>query len=253
MRGLLILNAQILTMRGEEIYEAMAIVNGVVSYLGSTSNAERLFSSKVDRVVELDGNLVTPGFIDSHCHLAGTGYLMTRGVDLGKARSFNDVKELLREAASKRPKGSWIYGYGLNEDLLKEKRLPRRWDLDEVSPEHPVAIEHVSGHLLITNTKALKLARVTAMSPPGGLVEIDDGGSPTGLLYDSAMNLVFRVMPGPTVREYTEAILRAQEMWIKNGFTGAEDAGVLGLGEIVLNAYLNLAKLHKLKMKIRYS
>ena len=253
-RSILILNAKVLAMDGKGPYESIAVVKGKVAYLGSSDTAMRKFSSRVDRIIELNGNLVTPGFIDSHCHMASTGYLMRRGVDFSGVSSLGELKDALRRIAN----GTglrWIYGYGLNEALLKEGRLPRRWDLDEAVNNVPVVIEHVSGHLIMVNTKALRLARIGrgVRDPPGGLIERDENGEPTGVLYDNAMELVLRILPAPSLEDYYLGVIEAQEVWLRNGFTGVEDAGVLGLGGKVLDAYLKAASAGQLKIRVRYS
>jgi len=139
------------------------------------------------------------------------------------------VAEVVRVVAShvqKTPPGRWIRGGGYNDNLLAERRHPTRHDLDPVSPHHPVWLYHVSGHMGVANTRALELAGVTrdTPDPPGGRVVRDEAGEPTGLLLETAQDLVKRVLPPYTLEEAKSALAAAGRQMASEGITAAQDA-----------------------------
>jgi predicted amidohydrolase YtcJ len=145
--------------------------------------------------VDLGGRTMVPGFIDAHNHLACTAETFF-AVDAGP-RSVGSIVELVSEinrAAGRTPPGAWIRGFGMDFTKFAEGRRPTRWDLDEATAEHPVVILHVSGHYALVNSRALADRELTdaAADPPGGSLDRDSAGRLTGLLLDSATNLVLK-------------------------------------------------------------
>jgi len=133
--------------------------------------------------------------MEAHNHLPMFGYL-TEGIDLSasSAAKMDDVLSLVKADTEKLPAGSWIKGSRYAEYFLAENRHPTRWDLDQVSPQHPVILYHTSMHACVLNSLALKDAGInnTTVSPQGGIIEKDkDSGEPTGVLHDQAMMDIF--------------------------------------------------------------
>ena len=145
--------------------------------------------------IDLGGRTMVPGFIDAHNHMACTAETFF-AVDAGP-RSAGSIAELVAEidrAAQRTAPGAWIRGFGMDWTRYAEDRRPTRWDLDEASHDHPVVILHVSGHYALVNSRALADAGLTdaASDPAGGSLERDGSGRLTGLLLDSATNLVLQ-------------------------------------------------------------
>ncbi len=147
------------------------------------------------RVFDLGGRAVLPGLIDTHTHLFDAMQSRVAGnLDVGipEVRSLAQAVAAVRGRVAVTPKGEWIVGDGWAESKWPERRYIRRDDLDPVSPEHPVYLEHVSGHAATVNSAALRASGITRQSPepPGGAIERGSDGEPTGVLKDTAMGLV---------------------------------------------------------------
>jgi len=146
-------------------------------------------------IIDLGGRTMVPGFIDAHNHMACTAETFF-AVD-ASPRSVSSIADLVTEinlAAQRIAPGAWIRGFGMDWTRLAEGRKPTRWDLDEAGDQHPVVILHVSGHYALVNSRALAEGELdeAAPDPPGGSLERDDSGRLTGLLLDSATNLVLQ-------------------------------------------------------------
>lgn len=145
--------------------------------------------------IDLGGRTMVPGFIDAHNHLACTAETFF-AVDASPA-SVGSIAELVAEidrAAERTPPGEWVRGFGMDFTRFAEGRRPTRWDLDAATRQHPVVILHLSGHYALVNSRALADRGLTdaVPDPPGGSLERDASGRPTGLLLDSATNLVMQ-------------------------------------------------------------
>ncbi len=206
------------------------------------------------KVIDVEGKLVTPGFIDSHCHLSMAGIYIAKGVLLHNKTSIVDIIEALQQKAKSTPKGSWIMGFGWDDSLIEnDRKYLTRWDLDEISQDHPIVVEHISGHFLVANSAALKLAGITrdTPNPQGGLIDRDENGEPTGILYDEAMNLVLRLIPPPSLNELIIGIKKAQKMWLSTGFTSIEDANSFNARDMVIKAYKRVVERGELLLRTR--
>ncbi len=181
----LIRNAVIVTMNPQQPFaEAMAVRNGRILAVGSVKDVEPLASPRT-QVVDAGGRCVSPGLIDAHSHLIGFGQMQLTFVILRppKVHSFATLNRELANAANGRPPGEWIVGRGF--DTFQERRFPRRWELDEAVPNHPVLIIHWGGQFGVANTLALRQANLLSAStqdPYGGKYIRDKSGVPDGVL-----------------------------------------------------------------------
>jgi len=145
--------------------------------------------------IDLAGRTVVPGFIDAHNHFACTAETFA-AIDArpSSAGSIAELVALVDHAAERTPPGGWVRGFGMDYTRFAEGRRPTRWDLDQATTAHPVVILHVSGHYALVNSRALAERGISddVGDPPGGSFERDAAGRPTGLLLDSATNLVLR-------------------------------------------------------------
>ncbi|MDR7433333.1 MAG: amidohydrolase [Armatimonadota bacterium] len=204
--------------------QAVAVLYGRIVAVGSDEEVLRLADARTRRV-DLEGAVALPGFHDAHCHVLLFGLSLVE-VNLRQARSVADVAAAVAERARGLGPGRWVRGGGYDQNRLAERRHPTRWDLDPVSPENPVWLFHISGHMGVANSAALKLAGVTrdTPDPPGGRIVRGEDGEPTGLLPETAQDLVKRVLPPYTLAETKAALAAAGRRMAAEGVTAAQDA-----------------------------
>jgi predicted amidohydrolase YtcJ len=133
-----------------------------------------------------------------------------------------ELKRKLREYANKHPEKSWILGGRWDQEKFVVRRYPTRWDLDEAVSDRPIFLVRICGHIGVANSKALELAGVTkSTTVEGGRVDLDAAsGEPNGILLENAMELVWKALPKPSVKELEEACLLACREAVKNGLAG---------------------------------
>lgn len=211
---------------------AMAIVDGAIAAVGSLEAARA--ASPGARVVDLGGATVLPAFIDSHTHFHRAAILRHLFLDFEALASGSvaDVVAAVRERAAALPAGAWIQGDSITAARLAEGRLPTRQELDAAAPSQPVLIRGIGKHVIAANSAALAAAGITRETPdpPGGRIERDADGEPTGILHERAKlrldtSAADTVVP-PTPRDQRLAALRA-------GFTELHRMGIATIGEMV--------------------
>ena len=206
---------------------AMAVRDGKIICVGSIAQvmSECGVSEAHPETVQLREQFLMPGFNDAHMHLssAGEGMLAVR---LYGVNSIEELKKRVAAAVATHKPGEWIIGAGWDHTLWPDKQFPNKWELDDVSPKNPVLLTHVSGHVTVANSLALKLAELDAKSPnpSGGELERNSAGELTGMLKeDSAMELVRGRIPDPTSEQRRHGILLVLADLAKNGVTSAQD------------------------------
>jgi predicted amidohydrolase YtcJ len=179
------------------------------------------------RRIDLEGRTLLPGFNDAHVHIWKLGLLLTVQVDARRAVTpdIPAIAAAFRQRAALTPPGGWLTGRGYNEVELPERRHPTRFDLDAASLDHPIALTRTCGHMIAANSLALRLAGITRETPdpPGGVVARDETGEPTGLLQETAMGLLTRVIPPYDDETMSRAIQAAMAHQIALGITSAAD------------------------------
>jgi hypothetical protein len=224
---IVLLNGTIITVDAKDtMAEAIAITDGRISFVGNTGDARR-FVGPATRVVDLAGRAATPGLIDTHVHFSESADRL----DLGSARRMDDVIRMVRDRASKVPAGTWVRGGGWDEGKLEERRYIIAADLDKAAPDHPVYLTHTTGHYGVANSLALKLSGVTreTKDPPGGTIDRDKDGHPTGVMKERATGLIARGGGGGGGGgrgSMREDVLRIIEGFNREGMTGAKDLNV---------------------------
>jgi predicted amidohydrolase YtcJ len=217
-RTMLLVNGNILTMDPKHpSAQAIAIAGDRILRVGTNKEILAL-RGRGSTSINLKGATVLPGFTDCHIHLIWYGFSLS-AVDLRDARSIEDMKRLVAERAPQ-AKG-WIQGRGWDQEKFAEKRYPRRQDLDEASPDKPVTLGRVCGHVCVVNTVALKEAGITSQTPnpEGGVIDRDASGEPTGIFREKAIDLIEAKIPTPPVEDYEKATLAACEKALKAGLT----------------------------------
>lgn len=217
-------NGQVITLDASfTICEALAVRENKIVGRGSNEEMDRLKGSET-KIVDLHGRSLLPGFIDAHAHLElyGTNKL---GINCKEVDSIEEIKEKLKQVAGRTPKGDWIRGWGYNQNALREERHPTRWDLDEVSTEHPIIIVRTCGHISTVNSKALELAGIDKETPdPSGGKIVREDGVPNGVLLEAAHMNIF-MLAQYSEQEIMEGLQLASDDYIKKGITSVHDAG----------------------------
>ena len=229
--------------------EAMAVRGGRVLAVGSNQQIEPHLSRDT-RVIDLAGKCVSPGLIDAHSHVAGFGHMEMEFVILRppKINSFDSLKRELAKAAKAKPRGEWIVGRGFN--TFKEGRFPRRQELDEAVPHHPLLIIHWGGQFGVANTLALQkanLLRADAPDPYGGKYVRDRNGLPDGVLVHYPA--IYSVHEPPQTEE-------DQARWAEWGFKAFNRCGVTcihdNFGSVPTSrAYVRMERTGKLTCRMR--
>lgn len=222
-------NGRIVTVDADfTIAEAVSIRDGRFETIGSS--AQVLAGATPDtRVIDLGGKTAIPGLFDSHLHLYMTALEAPR-VPLIDCRSIADVQAAIAERAKTTPKGEWILArMGWHESLLKENRLPTRDELDAAAPDNPVFVPR-GGHVGSGNSLALQLAGISddTVDPPGGLIVREIGSSrPTGLILESAVYMIRKVLPPPPAPAQEQALLKdAMQLLNSYGIIATMDPGL---------------------------
>lgn len=242
---LVLLNGKILTVdAGDSIAEAVAIANGKIVAVGSNDAVRRRASSKT-QVIDLHGQTVTPGLIDSHCHFQEAESLYNVDLSVPEVSRIDDVLKLVRgKVASVKP-GEWVQGSGWDEGKFAELRVLRASDLDKAAPANPVWLRQTTAHYGVANSAALKLAGIVkeTRDPPAGTIDRDAEGRPTGVLKESAMGLVTRLIPRLSRDQERNGLLKIIADFNSEGMTAVKYPSI-GQGQWdLLNSVLADGKL----------
>ncbi|CAG9623350.1 amidohydrolase [Sutcliffiella rhizosphaerae] len=192
---------------------------------------------------DLKGNVLYPGFTDSHMHLIGHGEKLRR-LDLSNLFSSVQVREALVEKVKDTPEDEWIFGEGWNENNFADRKIFHRQELDEITSSHPMILSRVCRHAVLVNSKALQLAGITkeTENPPGGVIVKDINGEPTGYLLDQAQELVKQVIPKATDNYLYQALKTSIQDCVRLGLVGShsEDLSYYGSFHKTYGAFQNL-------------
>ena len=224
---LILTNARVVTMDASDtIAEAIAITGNTITAIGTAAEVTPLAGSATE-TIDLDGNTVTPGIIDTHNHFAWGASTLLRQLDLvyPAVTSIADVRDLVRAAAGDKSPGEWIEGWGWDTAKLEEQRDITAADLDDLTPDNPVWLGHTSGHYGVANSAAMELAGISAETPDpeGGVIVRDDDGNPTGVFTDQAMDLIRSLMPEETHDDFVAGVTRQVRDLSKEGITTVKD------------------------------
>jgi len=214
--------------------QAVAVAGDTILAVGDSAGLAKLVGSST-KVISNGKAMVTPGFTDGHVHLLSGGFQIAR-VNLRDASSPTEFTRRLKEHAAKLPPGEWITGGDWDHERWPGTPLPDRSWIDSVTPNNPVFVNRLDGHMSLANTAALRLARIgrTARDIPGGTIVRDPRtGEPTGLLKDNARDLVERVKPIPSPARSDSTLVRAMRWAAAHGVTGvstmSDDPGTLSI------------------------
>jgi predicted amidohydrolase YtcJ len=200
--------------------DAIAIKNDKIVKIGTNEEIKSLIGENT-KVIKLQGRTVIPGLIDSHIHVADFGKVLT-WLNLHDVNSIEEMKKRIKKRANRIPKGRWIIGNGWNQTSFIEKRYPNIQDMNEAAPENPIIMYHQYGRVCIVNSKALEAAKITkeTLNPPGGIIETDPKtGKLTGILRETATDLVWKKVPEPNEEQIIKSAILAFKKIVEVGVT----------------------------------
>jgi predicted amidohydrolase YtcJ len=225
---LALINGAVITVDDKDtVAQAVAVAGGRIVAVGTTADIKARIGSATE-VIDLRGRSVTPGLIDTHVHFSAADALFT--VDLGdvSVKTMADVQRRVAEQVSRLKPGEWVRGRGWDEGKYAERRYITAADLDAVAPNNPVWLTHTTGHYGVANTYAMKMAEVRkdTADPPAGTIDRHADGTPTGVMKESAMGLVSRLVPPLTRDQQKQGLIKIIEDFNREGMTGAKDPGI---------------------------
>lgn len=202
--------------------EAVAVRGKNIIAVGTTAEIDRLIRADT-QVIEADGGMLVPGFIDAHVHFLDGGSTIS-SVQLRDAQSPQEFTQRIADFASSADQGAWITG-GTWDHMNWGGELPHREWIDSVTPDNPVWVMRLDGHMGIGNSLALELAGVDADTPDiaGGEIVRDANGRPTGVLKDNAMRAMADAVPEPSDRQLDQYLDAAMQYVASNGVTSVHD------------------------------
>lgn len=217
--------------------EAVAVSKDRIIFAGNAVDVEKYIGDRT-QVIDLQGKVMTPGFIEGHGHLMGLGY-SELNLDLMNVKSYEELVDKVKEAVSKAQPGQWIVGRGWHQDKWEKKpeKMVKGFQthhlLSSVSPNNPVFLSHASGHAAFANAKAMQIAGVNPLSieklktelGEGGEIILDELGNPTGIFNERAQILIREFIPDNTKETNTQALDLAMKACLRNGITSFHDAG----------------------------
>jgi len=233
-----IFNARIQTMgSGQPRAGGIAVCQDRIAAVGTSEQIRALAGSRT-HLIDGQGRLVLPGFNDAHVHFLAGGFSLG-AVNLREAKTPEEMASGLREFAARQPVGRWITGGDWDHEQWPGTPLPTREWVDSFTPRHPVFVQRLDGHMALANSLALRLAGIgrATQDPPGGLIVRNrDTGEPTGLLKDSAMDIVTRVVPAASFEAKYQAACAATRHAASLGVTSVTDVsadGDIGLYQLM--------------------
>jgi len=227
-------------------FDAMLVDHGKVVATGSANALAA--KAQGARVADGGGRTLLPGLIDAHGHVMELGFNQAQA-DLTGTPSLAAALDVVKAFAARDTQSAWIRGAGWNQAIWKLGRFPTARELDAVTGARPAWLERVDGHAGWANSAALKAAGIerTTPDPPGGRIERDAQGNPSGVFVDGAMGLVHDRIPAPTDAEAKRALDAALARMASIGMTGVGDAGIDARTFALYKAY---ADAHKLTTRI---
>jgi predicted amidohydrolase YtcJ len=210
----------IITMNDlQPFVEAIGINNDKIIAVGNLEEVKKKLGQKYE-LIDLKGNTLLPGFIDSHIHPIEFIFFLFN-LDLAKIKSLKELQEILKETSKGKKPNEWIFGLSLKEENFDVPTLPNRWDLDQACPDIPIFILRYDGHIGIANSKALELANLNENSipPEGGEIRKDEHGNLTGVISETALSLLISHISLPSPKEFIKAALKSFKLLASKGIT----------------------------------
>jgi predicted amidohydrolase YtcJ len=216
----------------QPVVESVVVENGRILDLGSHHEMSLQWGRAGTRVIDLQGKMVTPGLIDSHLHMSGVAFNFL-DLDLTGVTSKSEMLDKIKQKADTLAPGQWLIGMGWDENLFTEGSTPTIEELDYVAPHCPIYLKRICYHAFLVNSKALEMSQYhpSIEIPKGGRVVLDPHTKkPTGLLLESASQIITKHIPDKTYYELKTGLGHAMKFAIKKGLTSVHtnDPAYLG-------------------------
>lgn len=251
--NIIIKNASVYTV-DEKNPKAQAIVieDGVIAYVGDKAGAAA-YEHEDSNVIDMQGHTVMPAMVDAHMHPGESAVAYYFEINLQDVMSVEEYCKIIADFVAEHPEKTVYVGAGYMRSVFDEVG-PRKEDLDKIVPDKPVVLQGIDGHSVWVNSKAMELAGITkdTKDPEGGIIQRDPvTGEPSGLLMETAMNLVENLKPLYTVEEYKEAIKWLQGFLNERGITTIFDAMIPMRNKNYYMAFEELAEAGELTIRVR--
>lgn len=247
---LVLLNGSVITADADNnLAEAVAVKGNTIVYCGNKKGVLEFVGDKTHQI-DLQGNTLMPGFIDSHIHFGLLGLKQGPIIDITveKADSIKVIQSIIKESVKTKKPGQWIVLSGYDHNKLAEKRHPSKEDLDEVAPNNPVRCTRCCAHMGIYNSMALELGGIKDASGFSEGEVVEENGHLTGLLKENA-HMYMGGLAEFSDQELKDSLKAAERIMHENGITSLCDAGSDGLR--ALNFMYEGIKSKELKIRIK--
>ena len=248
MADLVLLNGIIWTVNPDQLWAEAVAVKGEKILEANSSEVIKKMIGDNTQIIDLKGDLVLPGFIDSHTHFLEGGFSIL-SIRLRDVKSREEFVVRIGDRAKEIGKGAWILNGGWDHQSFDPPELPRKEWIDAVTLHNPVCVNRHDGHMVLVNSLALEIAGITKETPvPAGgeILKDPETGELTGILKDAAMNLVMRHIPEPSFKERLKAAEVALRHAVELGVTSVHDMAYAGNFEV----YQELLKANKLTARL---
>lgn len=250
-------NAVVRTLdQQSSVASAIAVKGDRIVGVGTLEDFDSIRAQRT-RVVDVGGRVIMPSFTDGHTHFqkGALNRHLFLNFDRGASASVSTVLGAVRDRALQTPPGEWIRGEGINESFVEEKRLPTRYELDEMAPDNPTILITFGNHSIAANSAALHHAGITrdTPDPSGGRIERDEAGEPTGILRETGKlrldnNHPDNVIPHYTVSQRVDALKKTVAEVHQWGITGIHDMMV---DPYEIASWIHLRRENELKLRVQ--
>jgi len=218
-----------------------------ISLVGSNDDIKKYITNQTE-IIDLFGNTLIPGFIDSHAHYLSYGNLL-KEINLNKTKSSIEALNIIESVSLNYKKGDWITGRGWNHEQWSEKCFPSHLELSSITPDNPAYFRRVDGHAGWANLKAMELAHIDRFTtdPKGGKIIRDIDGNPTGIFIDNAEQLITSIIPKKSAGWKKDSAILVNNECIKLGITGVHDAET---DQDTIEIFRDLYKEDRIKLRL---
>lgn len=255
----ILFNATVLTMdRHNTEASAVALDGDKILAVGSKESLAPLANTQTV-YTDLHQATLLPAFYDAHGHFFMNADARTRRANLnsppiGQCVNLEDCYTQLRAKAAETPPGEWVMAYGYDDTCIADNRFPTCWELDKVTSEHPIYVQHISGHLGVLNSMGLSTCNITKNTPDpeGGVIRRNAQGEPNGVLEESILYKEVRPrLPKMERKQHISALETTGFHYTSKGLTSAVDAAVQNIDDI--EAAIEAARQGRLPIRLLYN
>jgi len=245
---LVLKNGKIVTIdKNNPRAEAVAIKDDKFIAVGTNKEIDKYTDIQVTKIIDLEGKLAVPGFIDAHIHFEGGGVSLMQ-IDLNGVTTLTEIQRRVKEKVDEVEDGVWVYGRGWDHEMLPDKKWPTKEIIDTVAPKNPVVLRRVDGHSSLVNSLVLKISGITKNTPDlhgGAIIKKPFTGEPTGILKETAQRLI--KSPKLSTKESYDNSRKAIKLALKE----AASLGITGIHNLAGNFEIFQELLDRKELTVR--